>query len=220
MSEVCDFSRVAFLLGDPVRARMLAILMNGQARSASELALDGGVAPSTASTHLAQLVQAGLLERVSQGRHRYFRLAGPQVAQVVEAMMGLTPPSLRRVGPADPQLRRARVCYDHLAGELAVHWRKQMQRQGYLLPGDSMALSASGAVWCQSAGIDVAALQASKRPLCRPCLDWSERRDHLAGALGAALLSHLFDKGFARRLPDSRIIRIDTRGERFLTTLK
>ncbi|MBB5943113.1 winged helix-turn-helix domain-containing protein [Xanthomonas sp. 3307] len=220
MSEDTLLARAAFLLGDPARSRMLAALMSGQARTASELALDGAVAPSTASRHLAQLVDAGLLVVARQGRHRYFRLAGAQVAAAVEAMMGLAPPSTRRVGPADPALRRARVCYDHLAGDLAIRWRQQMEARGHLLCSDGMALSASGAAWCAAIGIDVAALRASRRPLCRPCLDWSERRDHVAGALGSAMLGYLLDNGLARRVPDSRAVQIGPRGERFLSALE
>ncbi|WP_254461067.1 ArsR/SmtB family transcription factor [Xanthomonas sacchari] len=219
MSEATPLSRVAFLLGDAARSRMLAALMSGQARTATELALDGGVAPSTASRHMAQLVEAGLLAVVCQGRHRYFRLADAQVAAAVEAMMGLAPPPARRAGPSDPALRRARVCYDHLAGELAIRWRQQMEARGHLLCGDGMSLSASGAAWCATLGIDVAALRASRRPVCRPCLDWSERRDHVAGALGSALLRHLLDTGLARRVPDSRVVQIGPRGERFLSLL-
>ncbi|MEL4890181.1 winged helix-turn-helix domain-containing protein [Xanthomonas protegens] len=219
MSEATPLSRVAFLLGDAARSRMLAALMGGQARTATELALDGGVAPSTASRHLTQLVEAGLLAVVRQGRHRYFRVADAQVAAAVEAMMGLAPPPTRRVGPADPGLRRARVCYDHLAGELAIRWRQQMEARGHLLCSDGMVLSASGAAWCAAIGIDVAALRASRRPVCRPCLDWSERRDHVAGALGSALLRYLLDTGLARRVPDSRVVQIGPRGERFLSAL-
>ncbi|MCW0410310.1 winged helix-turn-helix domain-containing protein [Xanthomonas sacchari] len=220
MSEDTLLARAAFLLGDPARSRMLAALMSGQARTASELALDGAVAPSTASRHLSQLVDAGLLAVARQGRHRYFRLAGADVAAAVEAMMGLAPPPMtRRVGPADPGLRRARVCYDHLAGELAIRWRQQMEARGHLLCSDGMALSASGAAWCAAIGIDVVALRASRRPVCRPCLDWSERRDHVAGALGSAVLRYLLDTGLARRVPDSRVVQIGPRGERFLSAL-
>ncbi|MCC4594755.1 winged helix-turn-helix domain-containing protein [Xanthomonas campestris pv. phormiicola] len=219
MSEDTLLARAGFLLGDPARSRMLAALMGGQARTASELALDGAVAPSTASRHLAQLLEAGLLEVVRQGRHRYFRLAGAHVAAAVEAMMGLAPVPLRTVGPADPGLRRARVCYDHLAGALAIRWRQQMEARGYLLCADGMALSAAGTAWCATVGIDVAALRASRRPLCRPCPDWSERRDHVAGALGSALLARLLDTGLARRVPDSRAVQIGARGERFLSVL-
>lgn len=221
MSGHVELARVAALLGDPARSRMLSMLMGGQARTASELALDGGVAASTASSHLAKLLDAGLVEVARQGRHRYFRLAGPEVAAAIESLMGALPPACaRRAGPADPALRRARVCYDHLAGELAVAWMRAMQAHGHLSCADGLALTASGERWCGEVGIDLAAVRVARRPLCRPCLDWSERRDHLAGAFGAALLRHLLEKGWARRVPDSRALRIEARGERLLTALR
>lgn len=220
MSGPLELARVAALLGDPARSRMLLMLMAGQARTASELALDGGVSPSTASSHLARLLEAGLVEVAQQGRHRYFRLTGPEIASAIEALMGAVPDRpVRRAGPADPGLRRARVCYDHLAGELAVAWLQAMREHGHLAGVDGLELTPSGEAWCLRVGLDLAALRSGRRPLCRACLDWSERRDHLAGALGAALLRSLLEAGRARRLPDSRVLRIDARGERWLTAL-
>ena len=220
MSGPLELARVAALLGDPARSRMLLMLMAGQARTASELALDGGVSPSTASSHLARLLEAGLVEVAQQGRHRYFRLAGPEIASAIEAVMGaVSDRPVRRAGPADPGLRRARVCYDHLAGELAVAWLQAMREHGHLAGVDGLELTFSGEAWCLRAGLDLAALRGGRRPLCRTCLDWSERRDHLAGALGAALLRRLLDAGRARRLPDSRALLVDARGERWLTGL-
>jgi len=220
MSGPLELARVAALLGDPARSRMLVMLMTGQARTASELALDGGVSPSTASSHLSRLLEAGMVEVAQQGRHRYFRLAGPEVARAIEALMGVVPDRpARRAGPADPALRRARVCYDHLAGELAVTWLQAMREHGHLAGADGLELTPGGEAWCLRAGLDLATVRAGRRPLCRACLDWSERRDHLAGALGAALLRSLLETGRARRLPDSRVLRIDARGERWLTAL-
>lgn len=204
-----ELARVAAALGDPARSRMLAMLMGGQARTAGELALDGGVSPSTASTHLARLLDAGLVEVARQGRHRYYRLAGPEVAAAIEALMG-----------AVPALRRARTCYDHLAGSLAVAWLEAMRAHGHLAGPDGLVLSASGEAWCRQAGLDLDGARAARRPLCRTCLDWSERRDHLAGALGAALLRLLLERGWARRVPDSRALRVGARGERLLTGLR
>jgi len=216
-----ELARVAAALGDPARSRMLAMLMGGQARTAGELALDGGVSPSTASTHLARLLDAGLVEVARQGRHRYYRLAGPEVAAAIEALMGAVPALRgRRAGPVDPALRRARTCYDHLAGSLAVAWLEAMRAHGHLAGPDGLVLSASGEAWCRQAGLDLDGARAARRPLCRTRLDWSERRDHLAGALGAALLRLLLERGWARRMPDSRALRVGARGERLLTGLR
>ncbi|MBO9716001.1 MAG: helix-turn-helix transcriptional regulator [Pseudoxanthomonas sp.] len=221
MSGPHELAHVAALLGDPARSRMLVMLMAGQARTAGELALDGGVSPSTASSHLSRLLKAGLVEVAQQGRHRYFRLAGPEVARAIEALMGAVPDRpVRRAGPADPGLRRARVCYDHLAGELAVAWLQAMREHGHLAGADGLELTATGEAWCRQAGFDLEVMRSARRPLCRACLDWSERRDHLAGALGAALLRKLLEGGRARRLPDSRVLQVDARGERWLTTLR
>lgn len=219
MSDAASLSRIASLIGDPSRSRMLLALLGGQARTASELALDAEVSPSTASSHLARLTEAGLLQVVRQGRHRYFRLAGAEVAAVLETLLGaVAAPAARRTGPADAALRRARVCYDHLAGELAVEWLEAMRASGCLQAaiGQELALTEAGLAWCGNAGIDVAALRQARRPLCRGCLDWSERRDHLAGSLGAAVLQRLFALGHARRIADSRAVVIDAHGRRFL----
>jgi DNA-binding transcriptional ArsR family regulator len=183
-----DFAPLAALLGEPARARIAATLMDGRAFTATELALEAGVAPSTASEHLARLEAAGLLARAVQGRHRYFRLASHEVAAVIEALMGLPAPPSKVVGPRDPVLRAARVCYDHLAGERGVALLEGLRGCGHL---DGSRLTASGEQFCEALGLDLAQLRARGRPLVRTCLDWSERRDHLAGALGAALLERL-----------------------------
>lgn len=212
-----DFTTVAALLGEPTRARMLGVLMDGRARTATELALDADVTASTASSHLAQLTGSGLLAVVRQGRHRYFRIANPEVAVVVEGLMGLASRATHRVPPQPAGLRRARVCYDHLAGEVAVDLLEQLRKAG-IVGGDddALALTPLGESWCQNLEIDVAALRRRRRPLCRACLDWSERRCHLAGSLGAALLDRLLAVRYAERAFESRLVTFSARGEAFL----
>src|SRR5262245_17952487 len=218
-----DIAAIASLLGDPTRSRMVTALMHGRARTATELALDGGVTPSTASTHLARLVRARLLVTVSQGRHRYFRLGGPDVAAAVEGLMSIAPAPARsspRIGPADPDLRRARVCYDHMAGELAVRFLERLRERGLVAGGDrALELTAAGEAWCARIGIELRALRATRRPLLRACLDWSERQTHLAGALGAAVLARLLALRCARR-GARRVLHLTPRGQAFLEHLE
>lgn len=216
MLDTPDLAALAALLGDPARARMLTALMDGRALTATELALEAGVAPSTASSHLARLSAARLLATERQGRHRYFRLSGRDVAEVIEGLMSLaarTGQARLRTGPADPALRSARVCYDHLAGDRGVRLLLSLVERGLLSSArGALALTAEGERFCQRFGIDLAALGASRRPLCRPCLDWSERRSHLGGGLGAALLGQLFARGWAKRETGSRAVIFSSRG--------
>lgn len=224
MPDMPDVAAVAALVGDPTRARMLAALMDGRARTATELALEGGVAPPTASSHLARLTDAGLLATARQGRHRYFRIAAPEVATVVEGMMGLAARGgLRaaRVGPRDTGLRRARVCYDHLAGEAGVRLLERMREAGLIAGADdALVLTDRGEEWCEEVGIDLVALRGARRRLCRSCLDWSERRAHLAGALGAALLDRLLALRHVRRVAGGRTVVLSPRGESFVERLE
>ena len=212
-----NIANVGALIGEPARANMLTSLMSGQALTASELAHIAGVAAATASGHLTQLLDGGLLAVEKQGRHRYYRLAGPEVAAAIEALMDLAEQSSRRCfrpGPTDPQMRRARVCYDHLAGERGVELFARLTRHKLIMLEDgAVAITHRGERQLADFGIDVAALRAGKRPVCRTCLDWSERRSHLAGALGAQLLHRFFDLGWARRVKGSRAIEFTTRGE-------
>lgn len=219
MSDPTQLAELAALIGDATRSRMLVCLMSGQAMTATELAAESGVSASTASTHLARLAAGGVLAVRAQGRHRYFRLSDDRVAAALESLMGLAAAPPRRFGPADPGLRAARVCYDHLAGEAGVRLHDTLRARG-LLRADGAALTPAGHRWCGAVGIDVAALAATPRPLCRPCLDWSERRDHLAGALGAALLQRLLDRGHVRRVPGSRALRMNAAARRFVETLE
>lgn len=205
-----DIAAVAGLIGDPTRARLLAALLGGRALTATELAGVAGVTKQTVSAHLARLLSGRLVTVQSQGRHRYFRLSDRHVARLLEQLMSLAAragPGSPRTGPADPALRSARVCYDHLAGESAVRLFGELQRRRYFRHGEKgMELSRNGVAFFREFGIDVDALRAQRRSLCRTCLDWSERREHLAGALGAALLLQLFDLGWARRLRSSRAV--------------
>lgn len=212
-----DIARIAALVGDPARANMLTALMGGYALTASELAQEAGVTLPTASSHLAKLESGGLVTPQKQGRHRYFRLSGPDVPAVLEGLMGLAARAghLRvRTGPKDPALRRARVCYDHLAGDLGVELFDSLLRRRLLTEsGPSLALSPRGERFLATFGIDLEAARSHRRALCKPCLDWSARRSHLGGALGAALLDRCFSLGWARRDKDSRAVTFSRRGE-------
>jgi DNA-binding transcriptional ArsR family regulator len=193
---------VAALLGDPARANMLTALMDGRALTVSELAGAAGVSLPTASGHLAKLDAAGLLVAEKQGRHRYFRLSDHDVAQVLEGLMALaqrTGAVRVRTGPKEAALREARVCYDHLAGERGVRLMQRLVQRGWLAGGADPEVTEAGRSGFAAFGIDVATLARGRRPVCRCCLDWSERRSHLGGALGAALLEQLFERRWAKR---------------------
>jgi len=217
MKEGPDISRIAALIGDPARANILTALMSGKALTASELAMEAGVSLQTASSHLRKLEEGGLIELRKSGRHRYFNLAGDEVAKLLEALMGLAAGSghLRsRTGPKDAALRRARVCYNHLAGEMGVEMYRALQARGYLTgAGDGLCLTEAGRGFIAGLGIDLAALPRSRAPLCRECLDWSARQSHLAGQLGRALLSQFISNGWARRAKGSRAVLFTPAGE-------
>ncbi|WP_193368435.1 ArsR/SmtB family transcription factor [Pelagibius marinus] len=217
MKEGPDIARLAALIGDPARANMLTALMSGKALTASELAAEAGVTLQTASAHLAKLDQGGLLRQRKQGRHKYFTLAGSEVAAVLEALMGLAAGAghLRsRTGPRDPELRKARVCYNHLAGDLGIRLYDSLVARGFLTLGEAgLDLSEAGRSFMQRFDLDLADLATRRSPLCRECLDWSERRSHLAGSLGRALLGRFEDLGWARRVEGTRIVRFSPKGE-------
>jgi DNA-binding transcriptional ArsR family regulator len=216
MKEGPDVAGLGALIGDPARANILSALMAGKALTAGELALEAGVTPATTSSHLKKLVDARLLVVEIQGRHRYYRLAGPEVAEAVEAIMGLAARVGRlrsKPGPKDPALRLARCCYDHLAGEAGALLYDALVRDGYVVAtSDGIGLSPSGRAHFIAEGVDVNALEAKPRPLCRACMDWSERRHHLAGSLGAALLQMFIARGWVRRDKDSRVVRFISTG--------
>ena len=213
-----DIAYVAALLGDPARANMLTALLAGEALTAGELAREAGVTAQTSSSHLAKLRSGGLITERRQGRHSYFALANPDVASVIENLMSLaarTGHRRTRTGPKEPELRRARVCYDHLAGELGVAlFDGLIARRILVRRDDVLAVSRRGELTLGNFGIDLGAASASRRVLCKDCLDWSVRRSHLAGALGAALLVRFYELGWARRLPESRIVSFTPTGLR------
>src|SRR6266478_1486742 len=200
---------IAALIGDHARAEVLTALMADRALTATELAEVAGVTKQTISAHLAKLVDAGLVAVESQGRHRYFRLADQDVAHLLESLMGVAfrTGALRvRASPREPALRKARVCYDHLAGEVGLRIYESLLQRRALVPGaDGIELTKEGKRVFQKLRIDTDALAKQKRAFCRACLDWSERRNHLAGALGAALLARIVELGWARRARDSRV---------------
>lgn len=217
MKEGPDIARLAALIGDPARANMLTALMSGKALTASELAAEAGVTLPTASAHLAKLDAGGLLQPRKQGRHKYFSLASDEVAAVLEALMGLAAGAghLRsRTGPRDPELRKARVCYNHLAGDMGIRLYDSLVARDLLSLGKKgLDLSDSGRRFVTRFGVDLDGLESGRSPLCRECLDWSERRSHLAGSLGRAFLGHFEELGWARRVPGTRIVRFTPKGE-------
>src|SRR5262245_60629974 len=218
MKEGPDISIIAALIGNPANANMLMALMAGPALTATELAQEAGLVLSTVSGHLAKLENARLVAVERQGRHRYFRLADASVATALE---GLIPLAARaghtriRTGPRDPELRRARSCYDHLAGDLAVRMFDRFTERRFLARrGDSLRVTPSGRRFFAGAGIDIDALDTGRRPLCRSCLDWSERRAHLGGALGGAIFDRILALKWAEREAGTRAVRFSTSGER------
>ena len=215
MKEGPDIARIANLIGDPARANMLTALMAGKALTASELAHEAGITQQTASTHLGKLEQGGLLLQRKQGRHRYFSLASGDVAHVLESLMGLAAKAghLRvRPGPRNEALREARVCYHHLAGEMGTRLFEAMVERGFLAKDDELQLTPSGTRFVRNIGIDLDALASGRAPLCRECLDWSERRSHLAGSLGRAFLEKMMSLGWAKRVGNTRAIAFNPRG--------
>jgi DNA-binding transcriptional ArsR family regulator len=230
-----DIAQIGSLVADRARARMLLALGDGRALTASVLAAEAGVAASTASAHLAKLIDGGLLLVEQQGRHRYFALAGPQVGRMIETLAGLAPPapvrSLRQGTRADA-LRAARTCYDHLAGRLGAGLMEALLERQLLAGGDGRFdpgvarrdrpaapgrdvdyhLTDRGYEQLSAFGIDFEALARRSRPLIRYCVDWSEQRHHLAGALGAALASRMLELGWVSHAPRGRAVQISRAG--------
>jgi DNA-binding transcriptional ArsR family regulator len=216
MKDGPHIAGIAALLGDPARSEMLTALLGGQALTATELAAVAGVTKQTASAHLAKLTAAHLTAVESQGRHRYFRLADPDVARLLESLMGVAyrAGAVRlRSSPREPALRKARVCYDHLAGELGVAAYDALKRRRLLRESqEGLVLTPSGRAFFGALGVEVPEREG-RRALCRACLDWSERRHHLAGAVGAAFLARIQQLGWARRVKQSRVVSFTPRGE-------
>ncbi len=222
-----EISNIAILIGEPARTAMLCTLMHGQSLTATELANSANITPQTASAHLARLVDAKLLTVHRQGRHRYHRLATPEVAKFIESAINLaqlSPAPTRPIftGPRDQAMRRARTCYDHFAGRLGVAITDSMLKKKWIeFDDEAGSLTARGARALARAGIDLqqAGQKPSRRPICRPCLDWSERRPHIAGKVGAAICQHFFHHDLVRRVADSRALQLTAKGQVVLREL-
>jgi DNA-binding transcriptional ArsR family regulator len=223
MKDGPNIARIASLLGDRTRADVLTALMTDRALTATELAAIAGVTKQTMSAHLSKLLGAALVAVDQQGRHRYFRLADEDVAGLLESLMGVAfrTGAVRLLSsPREPALRKARICYDHLAGELGVAAYEALLHHGVLaMSHGELRLGASGAEWFERIGVNTDAAARQRRIFCRPCMDWSERRHHLAGSLGAALLSRLHGLNWAARDENSRVIRFTPRGQRAFQAL-
>jgi len=217
-------ARIAALVADPSRARMLAFLLSGEYASAGELARTASVGAATASAHLVKLVDAGLLVCEPRGRHRYFRIADADVAHALEALAMVAERSSHDrawSAPARLRLREARCCYGHLAGRRGVALLEQLLQRRWLVDApEGYALTDAGVAGMAALGFDAAALQASaSHRIAYPCLDWSERRDHLAGKLGSSLLSHFVERGWLRRIGSERALELTPPGQQALAPL-
>jgi DNA-binding transcriptional ArsR family regulator len=211
-------AEIAALAGDPARANILSALLDGRAMTATELAYAAHVTPQTASAHLAKLAEAALITATPSGRHRYFRLASAKVAQMIESIGTVAIDSRPRFRPLTRQaaaLREARVCYDHLAGRLGVQIAEAMTRRGYLVLEDEGGhVTDAGIRFLSGLGIDLFVAAAKRRHVCRACLDWTERRPHIGGAVGAALAERWLALGWIERAKDSRAVTVTRAGER------
>ncbi|MET9019297.1 winged helix-turn-helix domain-containing protein [Actinopolymorpha sp. NPDC004070] len=220
MPAEVDLARIAGLLADRSRAAMLLAMFDGRAWTASELARAAEIAPSTASEHLARLVSGGLATVVTQGRHRYYRLAGTEIAEAIEPLLLIAPPTpvtSLRAASRGRALAAARTCYDHLAGRAGVALADALRARG-ILTDDGPTLTPAGRDALTEFGVDVAGLARGRRPLVRDCLDWTERRSHLAGAVGAALTERLFALEWLTRVGTGRGVRVTGAGEDGLRT--
>jgi DNA-binding transcriptional ArsR family regulator len=217
MSAHPAVSEIAALVGNPARANILMALMDGRALTASELAYAAGVSPQTASEHLAKLREANLLALTKQGRHSYFRLGSPKIARMIESIMVVAADGPQRYRPrwnGDDQLRTARTCYDHIAGRLGVSLTDALTRRKHIvLTEDGGMVTRAGEKMLADFGVRLDDVRQGRRTFCRPCLDWSERRPHLAGALGAAVADRCFELGWIARIRDSRALQISARGQ-------
>ncbi|MEO6625423.1 MAG: winged helix-turn-helix domain-containing protein [Burkholderiaceae bacterium] len=217
--QINSISHLASLIGEPARTAMLLQLMDDRQLTASELARAAGVAASTASGHLAQLIDAGVLRVNASGRHRYHRLASPAVAHMLESIMQVAAQSTAaqtrvRVGPRDESMRRARRCYDHLGGRLAVAITQRLALDGGLVFDEEHgALAAAGRGALAELGLEVDPAATAAATYCRPCLDWSERRFHMAGRLARHICSHCLERGWLLRRPESRALDISPTGQ-------
>ena len=207
----------AFLIADPARAAMLVSLLDGSARPAGELAYAAGVTAQTASSHLAKLLAGGLLLVETEGRHRYYRLAGTHIALALEHLASIGPARAVQRKPLSPEARGlqfARCCYDHLAGRLGVAVAHGLQERGFLVAAADkrFEVTPAGVAWFARIGLDVTGLKPGRRGLARQCLDWTERQHHLAGPLGAQLMRQLCANGWLRRSRSSRAVQVTPKG--------
>ena len=215
-----DISSVAALISEPARGRILLALLDGRSLPSTELAKRAGITCQTASSHLAKLTEGGLLQVIPQGRHRYYRIANARVAELLESIARFAP--RKETCPPEPKslIEIARTCYNHLGGSLGVRITEAIVGQGLLREvGRDYQLTKKGAQWFSDLGIDINGLRESGRVFARQCLDWSERRNHLAGALGSALAQHLFEVGWIEHVRESRAVRITELGRRELKRL-
>src|ERR1700756_3540275 len=216
-------AEIAMLVGEPARATMLSALLDGRALTASELAFAARVTPQTASTHLAKLTEAGLLSPIRDGRHRYFRLASPKVVEMLDGIVAVAFENRPRYRPLSRQARElsaARICYDHLAGRLSVDLTEFFTTHEYMLVEDETTeITQEGTRFLTEFGVDLSTLSSSRRRFCRLCIDWTERRPHIAGAVGAALTKRCFNLGWTERMKHSRAVIVTELGKRgFLET--
>ncbi len=220
MSAAPQIAEVAALVGDPARANILCALLGGRAITAAALAAAAHVSPQTASGHRARLTAARLLGVVKQGRHRYYRLAGPHVGQMLESIMNVAlagPPRFQPRSRADDVMRHARTCYDHIAGVVGVGIADRLIERAFVILGDEAGeVTDQGAAFLAELGVDLAAARTRRRVFCRPCLDWTERRPHIGGAVGAAIASRCFELKWIERVGDSRALTITPAGRRGL----
>jgi DNA-binding transcriptional ArsR family regulator len=220
MIAEADIAAVGALIGDRARAAMLGALMGGEAVSAGELARAGGVSPSGATAHLRRLREGGLVVDEVDGRQRVFRLASPELAEALEALALVAPPlPVRGLREANElgALKRARTCYDHLAGELGVAVTEALVERGILVHEDGgFAVTRPGCDWLEELGLDLEALRRARRSFGRGCVDWTERRPHVAGALGAGIAAAFFAHGWVRRRPGGRAVAVTPGGAEWL----
>jgi DNA-binding transcriptional ArsR family regulator len=221
MNTIYPIASVAELIGEPARAAVLVALLDGRSLTAGELALIANVSAQSASAHLSKMVAGGLLKARSSGRHRYYSLAGPDVAHAMEALGAIATlprPSAALQSQNDLEIRKARSCYDHLAGRIAVEMVKALETAKVIrISGDrDYELGRNGRSWFSNLGIDTDALQRSRRSFARQCLDWTERRPHLAGALGAELCARTLALGWFATQRNKRALRVTHKGTREL----
>jgi DNA-binding transcriptional ArsR family regulator len=221
MTADVRMAEVAALVGDQARANILSALMGGRALTASELVHAAGVSPQTTSGHLGKLADGCLITCVKQGRHRYYRIATPRVAEMLEGIMAVVadaPPHHRPSSKLDDAMRTARTCYDHFAGKLGVGLTDALCAHGYVaLSGEGGEVTDSGVAFLEKFGVDLGAARSRRRIFCRPCLDWTERRPHLGGSVGAALAQRCFDLDWLKRMRESRALTLTPAGRRGLS---